>query len=921
MRPVFPNYCYRCFNIKVVNERRDRKHRWIAITADNELRLGDHAAATNIFGYWAGQWGMPGQRPYSYFHTKVPNQPISWSLRAYPNGTLKWGDNAWDFAENAPNLAAKDMMFYAAARDETSGLVPSEALIGACTSPGTFENCTYIGASGDRLSLMPADRALTFQWTCVSCESRPLNGRAAIMIVGLVGLALLPFGLYRTWRSRCSRRKLPPPTQWPVAPRSSLAWLLLFVSWALVILGLTPSVLWYVGHWWASGAGSPLALVAFGATGMQLCLRQDDPLALIRIVSLLHVLVRLTVAWFTIHEVSISYGKLLDRASGDSGDAAEIRDYPLLTPFGRFAVEGVNATGAMVLQLLIVVFCVSQKPLWGPGAKRGKPQPLRWLWFTTRLHFGASAIVLLLMGLASLLIGLFHRASAYPSEIQRSNGLLTLYLTMGTALLVSALVTSETSRLRIHLRHMTWGRGVVVMHSSTASFFNRSLTTEEISPPSLVGAGGIEISVIAEVPITEPAPDASDEATLAASPHEMMADMPWPMAPLGDGVACNASLNGHASPASSPHHIGTGISHVDRSGDLSGWSNVDLSAWSNLDGRFDSLRLLTSIGYGGFASVFVAELDSPILSAGVAAGGATGAGSSAGHSGTFRVAVKVFDQSAYKDAAEVRRLQLELDLAPNLESPYVVHTLGTTLLQGRIPALVMELLAGSLGDLLYARMAVDPPSPVGAAVRQKVAPPMLIAGALKRRLLLEVALGLQFLHSAGISHRDVKPANVLLDSEIHAKISDFGIATRFGMEGLTIGIGTLRYMAPEVLFGPYDERADIFAFGMLVWETLHEAKAFSDINPLAAIVKVQSGVRPPLALHNDLTDLAPLMEMCWSEMPQDRPQGMSVVIEILEACGAVLNDGVVYKFNVVMRGTDDQSKDGSCSSWGLGADV
>ena len=111
------------------------------------------------------------------------------------------------------------------------------------------------------------------------------------------------------------------------------------------------------------------------------------------------------------------------------------------------------------------------------------------------------------------------------------------------------------------------------------------------------------------------------------------------------------------------------------------------------------------------------------------------------------------------------------------------------------------------------------------------------------------------------------------------------------METLTADVGTARYMAPEVIFGPYDERADIFAFGILTWETLHEAVAFGQTNPIAAVLNIQKGVRPAHKLPEDLANLVPLIETCWQEMPQERPQRMSAVIETLKDCGAVLSDG------------------------------
>ena len=835
-----PRYCQRCFTLKVASE-----DQWVAMTADNDLYLGDYAAATNIWNFWAGKWGMPGRRPFAYLHSKLPGQASSWSLRAYPDGTVKWGDNAWDLATNAPHVAAKDMLFMAAPREATDAPVPSEALIGVCASPSTSENCTYIGASGDRLLLMPADRALAFQWRCVSCDSRPLDGNAAGVIVGLVALALLPLGLYRTWRSR---RELPPPAQWPAAPRSSLAWLLFFISWALVVLGLTPAVLWYWGRWWNEGADYPLVLTVLGAAGMQMCLRQDDPLSLIRLISLLNVITRLFLSWFALHEVDLLYDRIFDVDSSAFGDAIENRDYPLSTQFGRFAVDGVHFVGTVVLQLLIVVFCISQQPLWWPGrARRAQPQPLRWLWRTMRYHLFASALVLFLMSLASLCLSFVHRATAYPSEVQQATRLLTLDLSLGSGLLITAVVSSETSRLRIHLRNLI---GFRRRYSVSVTREPRPAVTRE-SPTDM---DRIEMTLASEAQSA-----LSNEAILAAAAPPGVAYVPQPMPPPEMWAAGSASL----------------------------WSDVDVSTWRDPDGRFDGLRLVSRIGQGGYATVLLGELDTPpTLSAGVAVGRVADAGSSTdkpGPSGGFHVAVKVFHRAAYKDTAEVHRLQRELELALSFANPYVVRTLGTTLLSGLGPALILELMAGSLADVLYKSSGSN---------KNVSHPTREMTGALKRRILLEVALGLEYLHSEHVVHRDIKPANVLLDGEMHAKISDFGIATRFAMETLTADIGTARYMAPEVIFGPYDERADIFAFGVLTWETLHEAVSFGEISPLAAVFNIQRGLRPPFKLPEDLVNLVPLIETCWKERPQERPQGMSAVITILNGCNHASGDAV-----------------------------
>ena len=93
----------------------------------------------------------------------------------------------------------------------------------------------------------------------------------------------------------------------------------------------------------------------------------------------------------------------------------------------------------------------------------------------------------------------------------------------------------------------------------------------------------------------------------------------------------------------------------------------------------------------------------------------------------------------------------------------------------------------------------------------------------------DIADGLGYAHRAGIVHRDVKPANVMLDSEGSIKILDFGIA-RVADSGTTqkgLLIGTLNYMSPEQLSGaPVDGRSDMFALGAVLYELLCRRQAF-----------------------------------------------------------------------------------------------
>jgi serine/threonine protein kinase len=135
---------------------------------------------------------------------------------------------------------------------------------------------------------------------------------------------------------------------------------------------------------------------------------------------------------------------------------------------------------------------------------------------------------------------------------------------------------------------------------------------------------------------------------------------------------------------------------------------------------------------------------------------------------------------------------------------------------------------------------------------------------------------------------------VLLDEQLHAKIIDFGVSTRFQSTVVCdiaskssadadtgTGTGTTRYMAPEVVFGPYDEKADIYSFGLLMWETLHGAKPFGAISPIATALQVISGKRPALQLSAPDANFKPLIEICWGQNPKSRPT-ISVIVEEIE---------------------------------------
>ncbi|XP_009109275.3 serine/threonine-protein kinase STY17 [Brassica rapa] len=150
-------------------------------------------------------------------------------------------------------------------------------------------------------------------------------------------------------------------------------------------------------------------------------------------------------------------------------------------------------------------------------------------------------------------------------------------------------------------------------------------------------------------------------------------------------------------------------------------------------------------------------------------------------------------------------------------------------------------------------------------------------GVFKLQSLLKVALdvskGMNYLHQNNIIHRDLKTANLLMDEHDVVKVADFGVARVQTQSGvMTAETGTYRWMAPEVIeHKPYDHRADVFSYAIVLWELLTGELPYSYLTPLqAAVGVVQKGLRPkiPKQTHPRLTEL---LEKCWQQDPAQRP--------------------------------------------------
>ncbi|QPB44429.1 Ser/Thr protein kinase [Medusavirus stheno T3] len=144
---------------------------------------------------------------------------------------------------------------------------------------------------------------------------------------------------------------------------------------------------------------------------------------------------------------------------------------------------------------------------------------------------------------------------------------------------------------------------------------------------------------------------------------------------------------------------------------------------------------------------------------------------------------------------------------------------------------------------------------------------------LKLAMARDAAAGICYLHGSNppIIHRDIKSSNLLVNEYYTVKVSDFGFA-RIKQDNVTMThCGTSGWMAPEVIQNQaYDERADVYSFGIVLWEILTHKRPFAG-EPLMKVSMDVIGGRRPQIPGDCPKDYAKLIARCWHQNPDKRP--------------------------------------------------
>lgn len=283
-------------------------------------------------------------------------------------------------------------------------------------------------------------------------------------------------------------------------------------------------------------------------------------------------------------------------------------------------------------------------------------------------------------------------------------------------------------------------------------------------------------------------------------------------------------------------------------------SHAPLASDDRVGTRFGDYEVESLIGVGGMGRVYRATVaDGP------------------------PVALKIVKRDLARDETFRRRFKREARIAQTVRNPHVVPVRDTGEQDG-LPYLAAQFIEGTTLDH---KLAADGRLDLRTTVQ----------------ICAQVADGLQALWKAGMVHRDVKPANILLDLDGNAYITDFGLAKDSAGTVLTRPgqpLGSMDYMPPEQIRGePVTGAADIYSLGCVVFECVSGKPPFADREGMRVLwAHLQDEPPDPPADRTDISpQFAQALKAALRKEPTERPRSsLDYARSLSEAAGIPIAD-------------------------------
>ncbi|MFB3853957.1 MAG: protein kinase [Vicinamibacterales bacterium] len=254
--------------------------------------------------------------------------------------------------------------------------------------------------------------------------------------------------------------------------------------------------------------------------------------------------------------------------------------------------------------------------------------------------------------------------------------------------------------------------------------------------------------------------------------------------------------------------------------------------------------------------------------------------------GGMGVVYKAFDPLIQR-AVAVKLVNADLDDSPDMRQRFFAEARAVGRLSHRNVVTIHDL--GEEDGQPFFAMEYLEGLDLGARIRS----PETMSLDRKLDIVSQAAEGLAFAHSRGITHRDVKPANIFITNSGQVKILDFGLARLPGsqMTRSRTLLGTINYLAPEQVRGdPADQRTDIFSLGVVFYELLTGRAPFEGGSFATTLHKILTEVPEPVTGLDPCVrpEVSAILDRALAKAPEERYQEVAELLADLAECRRAL---------------------------------